>query len=398
MVRHGLGAAATLGRMTYRLTPALLAAALLLAAARPALYAQTVTTVARDADVTDALTLSPDARTLFGSAYGTPDVSRVDLSDGSVTRHGRVSTSANGSAVGADGRLYVADDQGGRIYRYPLSGDSAEVFVRLPSPNGLFRLPGTDTLVVASYPNNSVSKVAPDGTVTPWTSGGELNGPAGIAQAADGRLYVANFEDGKVIRVLADGTQQLVGRFGGGTNVGFIAAAGDYLYGTLIGVDRIERMDPRTGRVEAFLGGAGGTRDGGPGEARFNGPNGITATPDGDTLYVSDFRTGNIRRITNLSRTSSSADTQSALPDARVVPNPATEACLLHLELPAAGPLGAVLRDAGGRRVAEVLALSWAPVGRQAHAIPLTGVAPGLYRIDVTFDGRPTASLPLIVR
>ncbi|HEY6137405.1 MAG TPA: SMP-30/gluconolactonase/LRE family protein [Thermoanaerobaculia bacterium] len=150
-----------------------------------------------------------------------------------------------------------------------------------------------------------------------------LNGPRGIAIAADGTIYVADHENGRVRRIdaatkvittvagrgtqpRADGT---IGDGGAATDAYLsgpwaVLAAGNNLYISEDGFDgnRIRRVDLATGKIETIAGSvtgeSGASGDGGPAKsATLFGPEGSIVRDGAGNLYFSDTSNHRVRRI-----------------------------------------------------------------------------------------------------
>jgi hypothetical protein len=173
---------------------------------------------------------------------------------------GRISPHASGIAVGADGRVYVADRKDSRV----------EAFTNAGEPDGGWA--AAEPAGVATAPDGSVVVSGPDGVVHYAADGTELDtlshAPwlAGLAVAPDGTVYAADPLHG---RVLALGTDTVIDGLGAPGAVG-VAPAGTVFV-----------ADAGTGLVRAFA------PDGTPLQKwPASDPRGITVTPDGTVLVV----------------------------------------------------------------------------------------------------------------
>src|SRR5436305_1993163 len=63
---------------------------------------------------------------------------------------------------------------------------------------------------VASNDHNAIVKVNSTGNQTVFTSGGNLNGPAGLAFDSSGNLYVANANNNAIVKVDSSGNQSVL--------------------------------------------------------------------------------------------------------------------------------------------------------------------------------------------
>ena len=114
-----------------------------------------------------------------------------------------------------------------------------------------------------------VYKLSPDGTKTKLTSGGRSGtrlGPDGKLYACGGKTLVAIDPAGGKETPVADGL---------GTNDLVVSRHG-HVYITDTGKKQVTCVDPKTGQAKAA-------------DTGITAPNGIGLSPDGQTLYVSDY-------------------------------------------------------------------------------------------------------------
>ncbi len=81
----------------------------------------------------------------------------------------------------------------------------------LPSPTGI-TTDAEGNLYVASFSNNSITKITPSGTRTDFVKNSTLNGPIDIDADDNGNIYVANYNTDNVIKITPSGEiSQLLG-------------------------------------------------------------------------------------------------------------------------------------------------------------------------------------------
>ncbi|MCL2871525.1 MAG: carboxypeptidase regulatory-like domain-containing protein [Betaproteobacteria bacterium] len=176
--------------------------------------------------------------------------------------------------------------------------------------------------VVTNYNDNTLTKVAADGSITPFVSG--LNRPQGVTRDAAGNFYVANSGDGTIVKVSPQGTistyatgfnQPMDLKFDGNGNL-FVSNQGD---------NSILKVLP-DGTVQVFAQGIANNPQGmkydtarnlwiantGDGTLRMknpqdevtvvatglSGPRGLALTTSGDIL-IANYSGGSVVRVSN---------------------------------------------------------------------------------------------------
>jgi len=240
--------------------------------------------------------------------------------------------------------------------------------------------------MVCSWGASSVSKLAPDGTVIPFTSGGELNGPVNFIIDDFGDLYVANYTDRKIIHLYPDGEQELLVQVPSSGALGFMTYSNDYIYGTLINSHKIFKVD-LDGYAEIILGNSSGGMDGDASVATFAGPNGIAASPYGDTLYVSEFQTQKIRMITNLEGVPSNQKEIIKASSFSISPNPIGENTLIEFELLENETVSLELRNTEGKLIQQIIDEEKLSIGKKQIQLNGSQLPSGIYFIQMTANG-----------
>lgn len=355
-----------------------------------ALHAQQVTTILDAAtQVDDALFRDADGY-LYGSHYMGSNVYRL-APDGAVATFISGLDTPNGIAMNSAGEFYVADNTGDRILHVAHDGSPIDTFAVI-NPSGLLKAWDSDTILFTQYLPGKMGKLAPDGVISTTHEGMPLNGPVGLAYTDDGTLYVANYTDRRIHRVTASGLEY-VARVPGPSNgvLGFITAADNRLYGTSWNNNAIYAIEPMTvDSVRLVAGGNGpGNTDGDVSVARFNQPNGILAVAGGDTLYVSDFGSKNIRMITGVLTGIQVRDRDEQL---RVGPNPVREVVRVYGDEPWPAGTRCEVIDAQGRMAHQRTEL--VPV--QHISVDVRDLAPGAYVLRLVSPGR-SASAHIVV-
>ncbi len=202
--------------------------------------------------------------------------------------------------------------------------DGVGTAARISGPVGLAR-DGSGNTYLADSANNTIRKIAPDGTVTTLAGlagspgsndglGGEarFNTPYGIAVGKDGTVYVADSNNHTIRKITPAGMVTtiagLAGVPGSANNTGSAARfnfprgitvdSENNLYVTDTSNDTIRKITPK-GAVTTIAGFAGhpGAVDSKGIFASFNLPVGIVNDGNGN-LYVADFNNGSVRKVT----------------------------------------------------------------------------------------------------
>lgn len=239
-------------------------------------------------------------------------------------------------AVDATGQLFVADasdhavrvvtpEGRGRVLaglpgRYGWADGAAEQ-ARFFKPLGL-ALGADGSLFVADSGNHRIRRVAPDGRTSTLAGSGQrgyrdgaaasaqFSEPSGVAVAADGSVYVADFGNHVVRRIAPDGQVTTVagsagqgGLVDGALGVNRLRSPVDLAFdagGNLLILDRSNhavRVLASTGQLRTLAGnGSAGFADGSGNTARFQFPSGLTVDAAG-IAYVADTDNQRLRRI-----------------------------------------------------------------------------------------------------
>ncbi len=308
----------------------------------------TVTFDARGGAVSPA-----SARVTSGSAYGTlPIPARAGYTfAGWWTGTGETGSVArfrypNGIAVDANGNLYVVDSGNDTIRKITPAGvvttlagspqvegnaDGKGAAARFFSPYGI-AVDGIGSLFVTDLADNTIRKITSEGVVTTFVGSPRLsgnlglsgsvdgvgsvvrfNGLTGIARDGSGTLYVTEYNNHTVRKITPAGvvttlagSPEIEGSVDGtGSAARFhnpcgIAVDGSgTLYVADTGNHTVRKITP-AGVVTTVAGTPGvyGTADGTGNTARFRAPDSIAVDGSG-TLYVSDWGSFTIRKITS---------------------------------------------------------------------------------------------------
>lgn len=334
--------------------------------------------------VDDALLLDAQGN-IYGSHYQGANVYKITPSGVASAVVTNLNT-PNGLAFDSQGNLFVCDNIGNRVYKYSSTFVPLDTIV-LSSPSGIIKSINSDTMIVTTYTGHKLLKLAPDGSLTPFHMGAPLNGPVGLTYDDNGQLYVGNFGDRKIYKVLED-SLDYVATVPGGSFLGFITYAQGAIWGTTFNQHKIYKVIPSViDSVVLYTGLVKGSVDGSISQARFDQPNGILATPSGDTIYISDFGTGRIRMITGITLDNYLIpETQKAH---LVYPNPTKDKTTVLIEKDFSSIHLKVVNTMGQTMLAKL------EVEGQRYTFDLVDLVAGAYYILITIDGE-TEAVPIV--
>ncbi|MCB0467768.1 MAG: T9SS type A sorting domain-containing protein [Aequorivita sp.] len=264
------------------------------------IYGQTVTTITQGSP-NDAISI--DGGGNIYAAYYHATEGKVFKYDASwnVSTFFESPNSCLGLATNAMEQVYNCDGNGNTIRMFQPDGTLFATFPAVGFPADIVNVPGSEDMIFSTYSGNTINRLEPDGTITTISNDPLLDGPVGIAQDEVGGLYVGNYNNRKIYKVNNDGTLEYIATVGSMGNLGYIAYAQGMLWGTVLQEHKIYMIDPNnTDDVTLFAGSSNGTMDGDISVATFSGPNGITFNETGDTMYITEYNTQNIRIISNI--------------------------------------------------------------------------------------------------
>jgi len=257
----------------------------------------------------------------------------------------------NGLAFNSSQELYVCDGQGQMIYKYDINGNQLASYPITGNPSGIIKSFEDDSMIFTIHTNNSIHKLAPDGTITDISLAPELNTPVGLAMDENGTIYVGNYSNRKIYRVLQSGTVEYIAQLptdgGALPNLGFITYGQGKIWGTTMGSDKIYYVNPNgVDDYTLFAGSTQGSDDGDISTATFNTPNGIYFNEADGTIYITDFGTKNLRIISGVLSISDPIVKKNEI---QLFPNPVSDILNIKTELSTASIYSMTIYDLLGR-------------------------------------------------
>ena len=287
-------------------------------------HAQQVTTIGHDIMLPLGIAVD-SSQTVYVTTLLQPiNITKI-APDGSVSVFSSAYIGVVGVAVDASGNVFAADYN--HIDKYPPSGvnvgplsgsgssagymDGAASIARFHHLTGLALQQSTGVVFVGDFDNNRLRKVMPNGTASTYpTSGATFQKPHGVAVDAGGNVFVSEYDNHLIRKITPAGNISVFAGSGsaGAANgtgaaasfnhpAGLAADASGNLWVADMGNNLIRKITP-AGVVSTYAGsGSAGQVDGLGTAASFNAPAAI-AVGAGNTLYVADYQSGRIRKIT----------------------------------------------------------------------------------------------------
>ena len=340
-------------------------------------------------------------------------------------------TAPDGIARDRDGNLYASRYTFtglGTVFKIDRAQNITAFLGNQPGPAGLI-FDEDGILYLSRYDNNDVVRISPEGNLLDTVMAGMV-GPIGLDFDSMGNLYGNNNTAFHITRRDTAGNQSSYvnhGRFNTSSltfdeqdvmyisrylspeivkvapsptpqaetlvnlpiqgGVGFVIYSGNYLYATAINNDMIMRIS-LTGEVDTLAGsGTRGHLDGSGDIARFQNPNGIVASENGDTLWVAEGG-GFIRMITNILTAipGDAVNFPAGFTLAQNFPNPFNPSTTIHFNLPKTGFTTLKIYNALGEEITTFLAETL-PAGAHTYQWQAENFSSGVYFYQVNLEG-----------
>jgi DNA-binding beta-propeller fold protein YncE len=195
---------------------------------------------------------------------------------------------ASGNAIDAQGNLLQANFYGDSLTKIDRKGEAKTFAIGLYGPVGVAVDRKSGDIYVALCRGNSIAKVAPDGSVTPFASSDLFRCPNGLAFDGAGNLYTVNFRNNRMFKIDRQGGVSLFTTVSE-RGLGHLCFAADRFYVTAYESHELFQV-ALDGKAKRILGsGERGVVDGPDGTARLSFPNGIACHPWGGRLYINEY-------------------------------------------------------------------------------------------------------------
>ncbi len=396
-----------------RFTTLLCVSVIVIATLFVSVSAQVVETVTGPFDASGGVAVDADGNvyvadfgaTLSGNPWGA-NVYKV-AADGSVDVFASGLTGASGNAFDAEGNLYQSNIAAGRISKITPDGRVSTFSAGHNGPVGV-AIDKEGNVFVANCGNHTIRVVSPDGESFIFSESALLSCPNGLTIDEEGNLYTVNFGNGDLLKLSPEGFTTRLATLPGNNN-GHVCYVNGYLYAVGRSASQIFRVS-LDGEVEVLAGrfGMRGKQDGAALDATFSLPNGIDASPDGDTLYVNDMLSSTdvnglnpivVRRIILDAPTDVHDDRDMAagihLPPNR--PNPFAAHTAIPYSIQRAGHVQLRILDAYGRTIATLVNDVKSP-GAYVAQFDASALAQGIYTCRLQADGQVASRNITLVR
>lgn len=295
---------------------------------------------------------------------------------------------ASGNAFDSEGNLFQSNIGLGAIMKITPAGVVSTYSTGHVVPIGV-EFDSEGNLFVSNCGANRIDLVTPDGASSVFAASTLLNCPNGMAIDNDNNIYTVNFGDGWVIKTSRFGEVSRLA-FIPGNNNGHVTFANGVLYVVARSAHQIYQVT-LDGDVSLLAGsGMRGKADGSALEAEFSLPNGIDASPTGDTLYVNDMVSSTdvtglnpvvVRRIILSEVVSVEENRAQQAPIAELLetyPNPFIETARIRYQVSKPAFIAITILDPLGRKISQAVN-EWKAPGAYTVEVDLGQGASGMY-------------------
>lgn len=199
--------------------------------------------------------------------------------------------SPDGLVLNAKGDLYISNFHSGTIDVY--RGGQLTTFVTGLSQPADIKLDNHGNLFVSEYDKHQVKKIDSKRVVTVIAT--NITNPFGLAIDENDNLYVGSNATGEIFKI-ANGKKSLVAKLPGAVAYLTYSRKTGSLYVACFTCHKVYKILANGASFVLAGKDQPGYRDGGMGDAMFEGPNSIALSTTGD-LYISEFTKNRVRKI-----------------------------------------------------------------------------------------------------
>ena len=329
------------------------------------IVSQTVSTlVTNNSGIIADLTVDSNGNIYITQGLGGSSISKI-TPDGIVSTYVSGLNGTTGITIDDDGNLYVGEYFSHRILKIETDSTITTYASGISGPGGLaFDQQGN--LYVANFGTTlpigngtEIYKITNDGTLSLFATHDDFSAPVGITVDENSNIYVTNANDNKIFKLTHSGNNveiSLLAEINGypGLNLGYATLLNDKIY-TTSNSHRIFQIT-LDGNVSLFAGtGTAGSIDGPIETAEFNGPNGITEDLSNGVLYVSDYISRSLRKITFETIDIDLNMNPTGFQLKQNYPNPFNPETTIEYFIPEASKVSLKVYNSLGKEVAELL-------------------------------------------
>lgn len=203
---------------------------------------------------------------------------------------------ASGNAIDNRGNLLQSAFYENRIYKVNRRGEvSVLVEEGLSGPVGIAVNPTSGEAFVANCRGNTIARLIGD-TLSEFAASDLLNCPNGITLDKEGKLYVVNFRDNRMLKIDAEGEVSLFAEISE-DGLGHVYYTPDKFYVTAFKSHLVYEVS-MDGEAKVIAGtGERGIEDGPATEVRLSFPNGIVVHPYGNGIYINEYVNEDILKL-----------------------------------------------------------------------------------------------------
>ncbi|MCO7226396.1 hypothetical protein [Pleionea sp. CnH1-48] len=219
-----------------------------------------------------------------------------------------------GNTFDSRGNFYIASLNNGNIFKRSRLGHLEQLSTIPASVGGGMAYHPKRGLLVTSCFDGGIYQIDRYGSATVFSDDPLLAAcPIGITFDRQGNMYVGNYSDGRIIKFDKDGNISVLATLDiAGNNIGYLVFAAGHLYTTSLATNKIYKVTLE-GEVSEFAGSGGfGNQDGANEEATFGLPNGITTDRNHSAIYITEYFSPHVRKITINQATPSSSPSSNS--------------------------------------------------------------------------------------